>query len=111
MGMLKLGNTKAAIRVNEVGAAPLTESGKVHTGPVAFAGLMVQTDGTNDVVINVYDAVTAAGKKVVPTALKVPGSQESWGLNIDPPLLCDNGIYVEITCSGSCSVVPIYDAG
>jgi len=92
--------------------APATASAASVATAAAFYGLIFQTDGTNNITVNVYDNATAgSGTKLVPTNTIIKGSEQSWALSIDPPIACTNGIYVNIAVagSGSASYQVLYD--
>lgn len=93
-------------------SAELAASGIALAGENVFCGLLVKTDGTNNVTITVYDNASAAsGDKLLPSAFVVKGTALLWGIELDKGILADNGIYVEITCAGTCSVIALYDQG
>ena len=83
----------------------ITESGIAMAGPGIFCGVLVGTDGTNDPTITIYDhASTTSGTEVMPTttfdasALGLNGFMPGFGI------LCQNGLYVEISCAGTVEV-------
>jgi hypothetical protein len=92
-------------------AAKKTPSGVVYAGPCIFHGFLVGTDGINDPVITIYDhASKAEGQEVVPTSTydsSQMGINGATGMN----MFCVNGLYVEITCAGTCEVVLQYNPG
>ena len=89
-------------------AAKITESGVVYAGPCIFHGFLLGTDGVNDPTITIYDNASAAsGQEVVPTQTF---DASALGLNGVTGIyqLCDNGIYIEITCAGAVEIIPQY---
>jgi hypothetical protein len=84
----------------------VTESGIVYTGRCLFHGFYVGgMDGSNDATVTIYDALAASGNEVVPG---FDADASLLGLNgaLQPTAeLMENGIYVEITCSGTSRVV------
>ena len=64
---------------------------------------MVRTDGSNDVTVNVYDNTTNSGKRLIPEDTVIRGDMMLDGVGYDPPVFCENGVYVEVSTSGSCS--------
>jgi hypothetical protein len=90
-----------------VDSIEVTESGVVFAEPCMLYGFLVGgTDETNDITITIYDSATAAsGIKMVPT-FKVDASilglnGAYWAVGKG----AYQGVYVEITTSGTASVV------
>ena len=87
--------------------------------PCLFAGIMVKPGKSG----NSYLAVTIIGiynskqtsqntnaNRLVPRNLEIPsGTQPLYTLSFDPPLICSNGIAVEISAGGTPRVQVIYD--
>jgi len=66
-----------------------------------FKGMLVQPDGTNDVTITLYDNASAAsGSKVIAT-MTFAGDGGPQALTIPVRIKCTNGIYADITTSGT----------
>jgi len=85
-------------------SAPATSSAAAVTGASAFYGIIIKTDGTNDVTVNIYDNTSAAGTKIIPTNVVISGSQNIWALSYTPAVKCSNGIYISISVAGGGSV-------
>ena len=91
--------------------ATLTADAKVTTGRGFITGIIVMTDGTNNVTVEIYDNVTAGGEKIIPTWI-IPTSATnrssalSFGGDGEP---FDTGIYVDITTSGTVSYMVYYE--
>ena len=86
-----------------------TDDAAVVTENCVFDGLIVVTDGTNNVTFNIYDNASAAsGTKLIPTDLIVLGSSRTFALSYDPPVEAVNGIYVDITTSGTVAYMILY---
>jgi len=68
----------------------------------------VTTDGTNDATVNIYDnATSASGTKLVPQFV-VNGVDDIGGVLFESVVKCQNGIYVDIACSGTYKYVVYY---
>jgi len=80
--------------------APATASGVAVSGAVAFFGVIVKTDGVNDVTINIYNGANAAGDKIIPTDMVIAGRERTWALSYVPAVKCVGGIYVTISVAG-----------
>ena len=85
----------------------LSATGTAYTGKCLFHGFILGTDGSNDPTITIYDGTDNSGGEVVPTADQ-PADQKGWYGLIHYNCLCRDGIYVEITCSGTVEVVVLW---
>ena len=90
-----------------MGALPLTEttqpasmSALAVSGPGRFSGLVVKTDGVNAVTLNVFDSASAAGNRILPQDVVIPGNAGVWAYSENPPLRVHTGIYVGIAIAG-----------
>ena len=82
-------------------SAVKTASALIYTGNALFQGILIATDGTNAVTLDVYDGTTTGGTKVIPqTVIPSSSTNRSWALSIDPGLLVRTGIYVAISVAG-----------
>jgi len=81
-------------------SVPATTSSAAVSGPSAFYGLIVKTDGVNNVTINVYDNTAASGTPLIPTDTVIAGSDRTWALSYNPAIKCTNGVYVSISVAG-----------
>ena len=90
-------------------SSKISASAAVYTGACELRGFLVGTDGVNDPVITIYNGTSNAGGEIVPTSTY---DASQLGLNgatgLQPGVHCDTGIYVEITCAGTCEVVAYY---
>jgi hypothetical protein len=107
---MDLSNGSGRVMVCSI-STPASASAAAVTGTAAFYGIIIKTDGTNDVTLNIYDNTSAAGKKIVPTDIVVSGSQKVWTLSYAPAIKCVNGIYVSISVAGggSATYQVLYD--
>lgn len=95
--MAKLFNGKRTSQLT----VPAAASAAAVSGPCVFYGLIVKTDGTNNVTVNVYDNTAASGTKLLPTSTVIPGTSRLFAVDFsDAPILCDNGVYVDISVAG-----------
>lgn len=70
--------------------------------PCKFHGIILNTDGTNNVTLNIYDNASAAsGKVVIPTDTVILGAARTFSLSYDPPIRMGNGIYVDVSVAGA----------
>ena len=81
----------------ESGSAAITAKAGV------MDGIIVTTDGTNAVTLDIYDNATAAsGTKLIPTlTITTSASNRTFALTFTRPVHYVNGIYVNETCSGT----------
>lgn len=93
--------------------APASYSSVAVTGAAAFGGILVKTDGTNNVTLNVYDNTSATGRLLIPADTIVLGTARLWALSFEPPVSATTGIYVTISVAGggAASYQVIYDQG
>ena len=77
-----------------------------------FCGIMVITDGTNSVTIDIYDNATAAsGTEIIPLwTVTTSASNRSAALEFTNGIFVNSGIYVDITTSGAVTYV-VYSRG
>jgi hypothetical protein len=92
------------------GSGQKTTDALIFTGEGVFHGIIVSSDSTNAITVDVYDGITATGTKLLPTtvvttsaidriqAIKPPGG----------PVKFYTGLYVDITCSGTAKYVVYY---
>lgn len=88
---------------------PKTTSCLAVRGRHVFGGILLLTDGINNITLNIYDSLTASGKRLIPPNLLIKGSRDYFPLSVE--LLAHNGSYVNITCSGTYSFQVYYDKG
>jgi hypothetical protein len=77
---------------------PATASGAAVSGQSAFYGIIVKTDGVNNVTLNVLDGV--GGAALIPTDTIIAGSSRVWTLSYSPAIKCTAGVYVTISVAG-----------
>ena len=81
------------------------------TGECAFHGIVLKTDGSNNVTLNIYDNTAASGTKLIPTDFVVPGSDYYFGYSPPKAIKCSNGVYISVSVAGggSCAFQVFYD--
>lgn len=87
--------------------AEKTASAAIITGAGSLCGVMIATDGTNAVTLNIYDNTAASGTKLIPTRV-IPTSATSrgWSLSFIPAIPFKTGLYISVATDGSVSYVP-----
>jgi hypothetical protein len=85
-----------------------TADAQIITGAGILRGFAIQTDGTNDVTITIYDGVGATGTELIPTAFTVAAA-DNYGGVVNLCILARDGIYADITTAGTCSYVVYYN--
>lgn len=112
MGVLDFGGGKSPVKVMAV-TVPQTASGLHVTGKCAFGGLVVKTDGANNVTLNVYDNTSGSGTRLLPADVIVLGSARLWAVGFDPGIYAGTGVYVGVAVAGggTCAVQVLYDQG
>lgn len=91
-------------------SAEKTADALIYTGACYFHGILVATDGTNAVTLDIYDNTAGSGTVITPTiVIPTSASMRSASIGFNPPVWCKTGIYVDITlAAGSCSYVVYY---
>jgi hypothetical protein len=109
------GQLKTGIKRDQTGAqltATARSSGEkgpggvaIVTGPGVLLGVIISTNGTDDVVVDVYDntAVGSAAQRLIPT-ITVEGDQRLGGV-IPVPVEFDTGCYLNVSGDGAKVVV------
>ena len=91
-------------------SAEKTATATITTGAGVFHGLIVSSDGTNAVTVDIYDNTSAAGKLMIPTwTVTTSSSNRVQSLSIGPPVKFTNGIHVVITCAGTMSYMVYFN--
>lgn len=83
-----------------------TSAAAVTTGPGYLKGIMVHTNGTNACTVKAYDNATAAsGTKLFSDwVVTTSGTDRVQALSFDDQEVpYGNGIYIDITCAGTCT--------
>lgn len=80
----------------------LDASGLAVNGPCVFHGVWFAVDGSNDIVVNVYDNTVASGKRLIPintadNGFKILGSILSYSITVPKPVFAENGVYVDVS--------------
>jgi hypothetical protein len=84
-----------------------TSSGLIINGAGYYHGVKVNTDGTNDATVTVYDNTTASGT-VIDAATTYTGSSQSGSSSYNPPLQYKSGLYLSVATTGTATVTVYY---
>jgi len=83
----------------------------VVNGGGIFLGIVVATDGTNSVTIDIYDNIeSGGGRLIIPWVVTTSASNRSQALGFskEDDVTFKSGIYVDVTTSGTVSYQVIY---
>ena len=88
-----------------------TDDAKITTGYGYFRGIMLITDGSNSVTVDIYDNTSATGRKLIPTwTVTTSSTNRAQALAFDKEeLYYYSGIYVDVTTSGTVTYMIYYD--
>ena len=74
----------------------------IATGQGVFYGIIVSTDSTNAVTLDIYDNTSASGTKLIPTSTITTASDDRiQSITFENGVEFYKGIYVDITCAGT----------
>lgn len=79
---------------------PASVSGPAVTTECVFNGLIIKTDGINDVTINVYDNDEASGNRILPSDIVILGAVGLCSIGFNPGIDVRNGVFVSIGVAG-----------
>lgn len=87
-----------------------TADGAAVTAPGWLYGILATSDGTNDITVVLYDNASAAsGTVLAPTwMIATTSDNRSHYISFEPPLVLNNGLYVDVTTAGAVSYVVYY---
>lgn len=92
-------------------SAVKTADGTVFSGSGFLYGIIVNTDGTNDVTLNgLYDNTAASGTRLLPTDLVVAGEVVTAAIDFNPPLVYNVGVTMDLTTAGTTNIMFYYRA-
>lgn len=86
-----------------VSSGEKTSSVQIDTGPGIFCGVVINTDGSNDATIILYDSLTAANTKLheqVVLAADITGGYVPF-----PPMAYITGLYLSVSGTGASAIV------
>lgn len=91
-----------------IGSTEQTGDAAVVTSAGYICGILIATDGTNSVTVDMYDNASAAsGTNIIPTiVVTTSASNRSTAIKVDRAI--SNGVYVDVTTSGTLSYVVYY---
>jgi hypothetical protein len=101
-----MGPTKPQIMAQKI-SSPRTVSARMLTGKAVYYGIIIKTDGSNDITINIYDD---NGQYLIPNNFIIKGTDYSKGI-LFPGGIGIDGLVVNISVAGggSCSYQVVYD--
>ena len=76
----------------------------IRSSPGALCGVLINTDGTENITVKIYDHATAASGTVI-YEQTVKGADITGGGLFSTPVNCDKGIYLDVTSSGTIKVL------
>jgi hypothetical protein len=88
-------------------SAVKTADALIATGWTEMHGIIVSTDGTNAVTMDIYNGTSSAGAKIAPT-ITFPATPVTQAVSFNPPVSCSSGIYINITTAGTLSYTVYY---
>lgn len=71
----------------------------ICSGNCILYGILIETDGTNNATLIIYDNTSAAGKDV--RKMIVKGANYYGGFELPAGLICGNGIYADVAGIGA----------
>ena len=107
MGQHHFGAGRPAVTIQKI-SAEIAANGQAVTGNCVFGGMLIKTDGTNNVTVSAYNGTSNAGSKLFPAATVIPAASRMASITYNPGLSCPDGIYVEISGTGGVCQV-LYD--
>lgn len=108
MGILLLTSIAYATTFFLTSSGKITSSQAVTTQRCVFGGILIITDGTNDVTVTIYDHASAASGTAVWEST-ITGSDNYGGGILPHPIRCENGIYAALSGDGVETVIIYYD--
>lgn len=93
-------------------SAEKTADAAITTSGGLFHGIAVITDATNSVTVSIYDNATAAsGTELIPTWIVTTSARDRiQAYSINPPVRYYNGVYVDITTSGTVTYMVYFES-
>ena len=105
--ILMLASMSMALTNRVLYSAVKTADALIATGWTEMHGVIVTTDGTNAVTMDIHNGTTTAGAKIAPT-ITFPATPVTQAVSFNPPVSCSSGIYVNITTAGTVSYTVYY---
>jgi len=81
-----------------------SDNTNITTNPGYFGGIIIETDGSTDVVVNIYDSTDTSGTQLIPQ-ITVTGSDHYGGVIFPKPIPFVTALRVEASGTGNGYVV------
>jgi hypothetical protein len=107
MGFFTIAGGRSPVPVVKI-TGELTASGQAVGGKCVFYGIIIQTDGVNNVTFSVYHGTDATGDPLVPENSVVEGGSRLAAIGYAAGIACPNGIYLSISGTGGKAQI-LYD--
>jgi len=79
-----------------------TADALIYTGQGYFSGVIVVSDSSDAITLDVYDGITATGTKLIPTSVITTSAIDRiQAIKPPAPVIFWTGLYVDITCAGT----------
>lgn len=90
-------------------SAEQTADAAVLTTQSAWRGIIIFPDGSNKCTVELYDHASSATGTSFWKHIADSGSTEPKGIVLSFPWYVTNGVYADMTCSGTCSYRILYN--
>jgi len=95
-----LNSDRSKIQAQFASAVYEADQAAIFTGRGLFQGILITTDGTNDITVGVYDKATVATPLLIPTFV-VLGTSKTFALSFSPGIAFSTGLSVAFSVAGA----------
>jgi len=107
---LIISSTVATVSANNlIYSTDKTADALIYTGYSNFTGILIITDGSNTVTVDIYDGTSTSGTKIIPTIVFDPADNTNHVLSFLPPIKMNDGIYIDVTTAGTVTYKVYYN--